>query len=436
VHLHEAVLRPSLSDSGNADGVDVSDVNSCVVVGGGVAGLWTSWALTELGVEVTLLEAATTGAGASWGNAGWICPAQAGPVPEPGIMAHGLRDMAKRDSTVHFTPAAAARMGPWIARFARYCNETDYAAGVAALSTLGYPSFKLIEHLGLDEHVDKTGLLAISARREEIEKFVAKIAPLADFGQQVGDILDGEAVQDVDPVVPRGQTAVLVSNHWQIVPHQYNEALRDKVLAAGVTILEDHPVSGFDTAGERVRRVLADRKSFSADAVVLAAGVETTSLVRQLGVKLPVVGGKGYSIDVTPEHMPRQAIDSLDEHLALSPMGRSLRIVGGMEFSTSPQRVSGARVASMRRSAARVVGSWAAESKPWTGLRPVAPDGLPLLGRIRPRSNVFVATGYSMLGMTISPAAGTYLAEAIASGDDGTAGPFSPQRFTRRRLRL
>jgi D-amino-acid dehydrogenase len=410
-------------------------VDDSVVIGGGVAGLWTAWALTEIGAKVTLLEGATVGSGASWGNAGWICPAQAGPLPEAGIIAHGLTDMMKRDSTLHFTPSAAVRLAPWIARFATYCNNADYERGVAALSTLGYPSFKLIEHLGLDEHVDKTGLLAISRNRDDIEKFLMKIAPLASFGQQVSGILDSDALRDIDPIVPSGNTGVLVSNHWQVIPHEYNAALLSKVREAGVEVIENHQVTGFDVTNGRVRSVRTERRAFSAEHVVIAGGSSAAHLARMLGYGLPVVGGKGYSIDVRPDRMPRQAIDSLDAHLALSPMGGTMRIVGGMEFSNRPMHVSPHRVHALRRSAKRLIGEWKSESKPWAGLRPVAPDGLPIIGRLDPKSNVFVATGYSMLGMTVSPAAGTYLASAIANDDDGTSGPFSPHRFRRVSLR-
>ena len=405
----------------------------CVVIGGGVAGLWTAWGLAEVGFSVTVLEAGKAGSGASWGNAGWVCPAQAGPLPEPGIIAHGFKTMAKKDSALHFTPAAALRLGPWIARFAKHCNEHDYDKGVAAFSALGYPSFKLIEDLGLDEHVDKTGLLAISNSRQDVEKFVDKIAPLAGFGQTVSEVLVGDAVQDVDPVVPTGQSAVLLSDHWQIVPHTYTAALLEKVRAAGVEVLEDQPVISFDARDGFVQGVRTGSRRFATDRVVIASGASAAHFTRQLGFPLPLTGGKGYSIDVRPGRMPRQAIDSLDSHVALSPMGQTMRIVGGMDFSNSPGRIPPGRVKSLRRSAERIVGPWTDESRPWAGLRPVAPDGLPLLGRLDPRSNAYVASGYSMLGMTISPAAGIHLAEAIASGDDGTTGPFSPQRFRRRR---
>jgi D-amino-acid dehydrogenase len=412
----------------------VRSPSSCIIVGGGVAGLWTAWALSDQGVQVTILDAASAGSGASWGNAGWICPAQAGPLPEPGIIAHGIKDLAKKDSSLHFSPIAALRMAPWIARFARYCNQDSYARGVRALSELGYPSFKLIEQAGLDQYCDKTGLLAASKDTSQVEHFLELIAPLAALGQGAGgDIAVGDAARELEPALPEGYSATVISNHWQITPGAYTQALIERVRSAGVTIIEDQQVQRLDHRASQVTSVQTATDRFSADHIVLAAGADTGRLTRMLGISIPVVGGKGYSVDVKPRLMPRQAVLTLDSHLAISPMGDKMRIAGGMEFSTKPHRISRSRFDAMRRSAQSVLGTWTEESEPWTGLRPVAPDGMPLIGRLAPNSNVSVATGYSMLGMTISPAAGKLLAAAIVSGDDGSTGPFSPQRFRRRR---
>lgn len=404
---------------------------TCVVVGAGVAGLWAAWALNSAGMKVIVLDQATAGAGASWGNAGWICPAQAGPLPEPGVIAHGLRNLASRDSALSFTPIAMLRLAPWIARFATYCNQRAYDRGVAALSPLGFQSFAMIEKLGLDEHFDKTGLLTVSKRRADIDHFIEKTSALAQFGQEPpGGVVSGDAVRDIDPAVPSGYHGVLTGNHWQVIPSSYNAALLAKVRAAGVEVLEKRAVTGFDAHRRSVNAVRTTGGSVAADHVVIAAGARTSAVTHQLGFALPVVAGKGYSVDVRPGRMPRQAIQTLDTHVALSPMGAKMRIVGAMDFSNTPTRIVGRRVDALRRAAEGLVGAWTEESPAWAGLRPIAPDGLPLIGRLSADSNVFVATGYSMLGMTISPAAGTLLADAVVSGDDGKLGPFSAQRFT------
>lgn len=407
----------------------MTNEDRAVVVGAGVAGLWTAWALARRGIAVTLLDAGKPGSGASWGNAGWICPSQAGPLPEEGLVLHGLRDMFHRDPSLRIEPSAL-RLVPWLARFATYCNAEDFEIGITALSTLGYPSFELIKQLGLDEHCDKTGLLLLSRKRSDVEHFIHQITPLASLGDgPPSDIVTGSALQDIDPIVPDGYFGARLHDHWQVVPHVFNEALLQRVRGIGVEVIADRAATGFESDGDRVRAVLTEHHRYEADHVVIATGAEAGHLTRRLGHRLPLIGAKGYSVDVTPGMMPRQAIQTLDSHLAISPMGDRLRIVGGFDLSTDSRRIPSRRVDTVKRKGAEFLGPFSEESAPWTGPRPVAPDGMPLIGRIAPGSNVFVATGYSMLGMTISPAAGTFLADAIVNDDDGSSGSFSPQRF-------
>src|SRR5579884_4249313 len=100
-----------------------AEATPVTVVGGGIAGLCVAYFLTKAGTPVRVLEARRVGRGASWGNAGWITPAQAGPLPEPGLLSYGLRSLVDRESALYFQPRQLIRMLPWLARFAARCNE-------------------------------------------------------------------------------------------------------------------------------------------------------------------------------------------------------------------------------------------------------------------------------------------------------------------------
>ena len=99
-----------------------------VIVGGGVAGLCTAYYLRKRDVDVTLLEARTLGSrsAASYGNGGWITPAQAGPLPEPGLTLHGVRALMNIDSALYFRPSYLPKLMPWLLRFRTYCNAEDH----------------------------------------------------------------------------------------------------------------------------------------------------------------------------------------------------------------------------------------------------------------------------------------------------------------------
>src|SRR5690242_360033 len=113
-----------------------SDKRDVLVIGGGVAGLACALYLSNAGGRVTVVESDRIGSGASSGNAGWLCPAQAGPLPEPGLVADGLRMLLDSQSALYFSPRALPGLAPWLVRFAGYCTRSAYDAGAQALSAL------------------------------------------------------------------------------------------------------------------------------------------------------------------------------------------------------------------------------------------------------------------------------------------------------------
>ena len=118
-----------------------------VVVGGGIAGLCCAYYLRRRDFDVTIVESNRVGSGASFANGGWLCPAQAGPLPAPGLTLYGMRALFDRDSALYFKPGEWSRLTPWLLRFWTYCNEHDYAQGTAAIAQLGHDVFDLIEEM-------------------------------------------------------------------------------------------------------------------------------------------------------------------------------------------------------------------------------------------------------------------------------------------------
>lgn len=409
---------------------------NAIVIGGGVAGLWTARALAQRGVETTVLERKAPGAGASSGNAGWVCPGQAGPIPEPGLVTQGLRMLFDRESALYFAPRELPRMALWLAAFARHCTWRSFTDGVRALAQLGYPSFDLVADLAREAspppRLDRSGLMIAASDPAVVERYLKLMAPLRELGHDLPAApLGAEDLADLEPQLAGRASAVLISDHIQVDPAPFTQTLADRVRAAGVRIVEDAQVTGFEAQDGRVTAVRTTDSRLSADVVVLAAGAWTAPLARSLGAHLPIAGGKGYSVDVRePGWMPRHAILFTDTHLALSPLGDRLRIAGTMEFSGLNERIDQRRVDVMLARARELFGDWKEAAPPWAGLRPVAPDGLPIIGRLPRSENAYVAAGYTMLGMTISPAAGEFLAEQIVAGQRPEAlAPFDPGRF-------
>jgi D-amino-acid dehydrogenase len=205
----------------------------------------------------------------------------------------------------------------------------------------------------------------------------------------------------------------------------------------GVELDEGARVTGFTTSNGALRAARTASREVEADAFVLAAGSWTTPLARTLGIRIPMQPGKGYSFLIRPKTMPRHGILFADIHAGATPLADRVRIGGTMEFSGYDLNVDRRRVDNVFRLAREYIElEHPAYEEPWAGLRPMTVDGLPILDQAQPYKNAFVATGYSMLGMTLSQPAGEAMAEMITTGRrPAIFEPFRIDRFPRAILR-
>ena len=201
-----------------------------------------------------------------------------------------------------------------------------------------------------------------------------------------------------------------------------------------VRLYEDTPVTALSVRGSTVEEVrTGDGASHRAGAVVLCAGAWSANAARSAGVRLPVRGGKGYSFEIDTPSPPQHALLLLDPHFGCSPLGAGrLRIAGTMEFSGLRSPPDQGRIDAIVHAAERWL-SGVAPIQPRrlaTGLRPIAPDGIPIIDRAPGRRNLYIATAYSMLGMTLGAPAGEALAEFITTGErPRELQPFRATRF-------
>jgi D-amino-acid dehydrogenase len=164
--------------------------------------------------------------------------------------------------------------------------------------------------------------------------------------------------------------------------------------------------------------------------VVVAAGAWSGRIAAQLGVRVPLVAGKGYAVDWDATASPLCTPLYLhDERCVANPMGDRLRVTGGLVLGGLEQRGDPRRVAAIRAVAAAVLGV-TRNGRSWSGLRPCTPDGLPVVGAHPRAERVLFATGHGMLGVTLGPLTGRLVAELAAGAADHPAlAALSPARF-------
>jgi D-amino-acid dehydrogenase len=288
---------------------------------------------------------------------------------------------------------------------------------------------------GVEFELYKLGMLCATAEPAEARQVLARLEPMRRLGFALpDDVTVGDELHAIEPALsPRVTAGFRIDEHWHVRSSTMTEGLARSLRAKGATIVEGASVSAFELGADRVRAVRTDAGEWSADAFVLAAGSWTTRLARQLDVSLPMEPGKGYTFMIRPKTMPRHGILFADIHAGATPFGDRVRIGGTMEFSGFDRSVDMRRISSVFRLARDYIELEHPDyEEPWAGLRPMVADGLPVLDRAGRYRNAYLATGYSMLGMTIGPPAGEAMAEFVLTGErPALLEPFRLGRFRR-----
>jgi D-amino-acid dehydrogenase len=224
-----------------------------------------------------------------------------------------------------------------------------------------------------------------------------------------------------------------------LTPQALVEGLRTDLAAAGVEFWWEHGARQWQTARGRITGLLVagpqGQHLLGADEYVLAAGSWTPETTRGLQLRLPIEAGKGYSLTLpTPPALPQACFILAEARIAVTPMANSLRIGGTMEFSGLDESVDKARVQALIGNVQQFLPQFPpavfAGVQPWTGLRPIAPDGLPYIGRTRRWQNLVVASGHAMMGLSLAAGTGQLVGEILDGREPSMAlAPFAPERF-------
>ncbi|QFG23679.1 FAD-binding oxidoreductase [Actinomadura sp. WMMB 499] len=401
------------------------------VVGAGMVGLSTAWFLQERGVDVTVLERRDVAAGASWGNAGWLTPGLATPLPEPAVLASGVRAVLSPSSPVYVPPSASPRLLRFLAGFARNSTAARWRRAMEALvpiNGLALPSFDALVEGGVAaETRDAAPFVAAYRTAAERRVLLEEIEHIAAAGQDVEcEALDGTEARALAPLLSeRVGAAILLRGQRFVDPGRFVRALAGAVRARGGEIRTGTDVGGLRDGPDGVA---VGTERF--DAVVVASGVRLGDLARRFGVRAVVQAGRGYSFSVPVESVPSGPVYLPAQRVACTPLGDRLRLAGMMEFRRPDAALDPRRIRAIVEAARPMLRGADLDDRrdEWVGSRPCTRDGLPLIGATRsPR--VFVGGGHGMWGITLGPATGRLLAETVATGRaPAELAPFDPLR--------
>lgn len=408
-----------------------------VVVGGGPVGLCTALELTRRGADVTVFDRGEVDGGAALANAGWVVPALCAPLSGPGVVRATALATLRGDVSVLPGRVPSPALLRWCASFLREGNAARAKAGVRALLGLGADAVTRFEELrasGVDCELHRTGLL-IAARTEAGLRAATELAAgarAAGYGGRY-TTLRGDAVREREPALgPAVVGGVHLRDEAHVRPETFIAGLRAWLAERGVPVHGSTEVVDLRpaAAGWQVRTHLGVTQ---ADRVVLAAGVWTATVLRRLGVSLPLVSGKGYSITARGPG-PAHAVKLIEANVACTPFDGGLRISGMFELDARDPAARPRLIRHLQRRARRYLPDWSPvdPTLELAGMRPATPDSLPVIGRVPGHDGLHVATGHGTLGLTLAPATAALLAPAVlADSDEPALSPFTPRRFTR-----
>jgi len=395
-----------------------------VIIGGGVVGLCTAYYSARRGFQVTVLERnAPDRNSCSSGNAGMIVPSHFVPLAAPGMVALGLKWMWNPASPFYIKPRLNGDLFSWAFKFWCAANPQHVERSAPLIRDLSFASRECFEELaalpGVDFGLVKRGLLMLCKTQHGLDD-EAKFAARANALGVPAQVLDAKQTAALDPGARMDIAgSVLFPKDCHLTPDRFLASVEGECKKLGVEFIFDAPATGLKRDGLRIAAVVTARGEHEADEIVLCGGVWSDSLARQLGLRLPMQAGKGYSLTLAkPRHLPQLCSILSEARCAVTPMGGALRVGGTMELAGLNEDINPVRVRGIVDSFCRYYPDFTPADfggiQPWRGLRPCSPDGMPYVGRTARFANLAIATGHAMMGLSLGPITGKLVAKVLS----------------------
>lgn len=409
-----------------------------VVLGGGVVGVTSAWYLAKAGHKVTLLERRDGVAlETSHANAGQISPGYASPWAAPGIPLKAAKWLLQKHAPFTVRPTSDPFQLRWMLKMFANCTPAAYAVNKGRMVRLAEYSrdcMKLLrDELALDYEGRQLGTLQLFRSQAQCDASQRDIEVLEEYGVPYQS-LNADGCEEVEPALARVRGKIVgglrLPGDETGDCFRFTQALADEARRLGVEFVFNCAIDEVELAQGRAVAVRAGERRFKADAIVCALGSYGTGFLRPLGIELPVYPVKGYSLTLPMTDAAGAPLSTvLDEtyKVAITRFDERIRVGGmaelsGFNLALNPRR---------HDTLAMVVrdlfpeGGDLEQASFWTGLRPMTPDGTPLVGP-SPIPGLWLNTGHGTLGWTMAAGSGQLLSDLIS----GSAPAISDEGLT------
>jgi D-amino-acid dehydrogenase len=397
-----------------------------VILGAGVIGVTSAWYLARAGHEVTVIDRQPASAlETSFANAGEISPGYASPWAAPGIPQKAIKWLFMKHAPLIIQPRPDLAKISWVAQMLMNCTSAAYATNKSRMVRLAEYSRDCLMDLRRDTGIsydERTqGTLQVFRTQKQVDAAYKDIAVLKADGVPF-EVLDADGCVAAEPGLAPSRDKIAgglrLPGDETGDCFKFTTSLAAMAEAAGVTFRYGVDIQALETDLGRVTAVRTSMGRVTADAFVVALGSYSPALVKSLGIRLPVYPVKGYSITVPIVDETRAPVSTvMDEtyKIAITRLGDRIRVGGMAEIAGFDHSLPAKRQATLQHSVEDLFGGAGDQSQAtfWTGLRPMTPDGTPVVGKTH-LPNLFLNTGHGTLGWTMAAGSGRVLADVVS----------------------
>jgi D-amino-acid dehydrogenase len=398
-------------------------MKNVIIIGGGIVGLSAAFYLRQSGCKVTVLDKNDFTDNCSYGNAGYVCPSHFIPLATPGIVKQGLKWMFDSKSPFYVQPRLNWPLIEWGIRFIKSATNKQVEAAavplrdIALLSQHEYETWMKLS--GFEFAYEHKGLMEIFQTEAKAEHAHHALEKAHELGLDA-IMLNKDDLQKMEPhTTINGLGALFFKCDSHLYPNQLMKSLIAHLKENDVSLITNQEAKRFEYENDSVKKIITNDRTFECDEIVIAAGSWSREITTLLGTRLPLVPGRGYSVTLenSPYTLNHPAV-LMEGRVAITPMnGNKIRFGGTMEITSTQTAPRMKRVEGILNAVKRYFPEFdipmPAQDKVWYGYRPCSADGLPYIGRIRKYKNVIVATGHSMLGLSLGAGTGKLVDEIM-----------------------